>query len=112
MKFMFQVNSEGRFRIALETDDGDMVFGDWIANYSSLATLTHEGKTYIAGTTYGLLPHSETVYEVAAQPTIVEPEPDATEAEDANDPFILTLSKRTDLAGVDAGWASPSHPDD
>ena len=44
------------------------MIGRW-AEFSSIATLTVDGKTYIAGSSYGLLPKSEVVYEVTELPT-------------------------------------------
>ena len=66
MKIQFNYN--GRFRIT--TDDG-LVAGEY-APYQSIATLTHEGKTYIAGSEYGLLPKSETVYELSAVDAVLD----------------------------------------
>lgn len=104
MKAIFQINSEGRFRILLESDDG-IIFaeGDWVANYSSLATLTYEGRLFIAGTAYGLLPQAETVYEVNALPTTLDNGNNVDDAE----PITLRQDKRIDQAGIDARWSEP-----
>ncbi len=59
-----QYDFNGRFRILAE----DGTAGDW-AYYQTVATLQHGGKTYIAGTNYGLLPTADTVYELTAIPT-------------------------------------------
>jgi hypothetical protein len=76
MKFMFQTNDKGWSRIALETDDSTVIFGDWVTDYCSLAKLTYDGQNYIAGddaeATYGILPHARIIYQLQALPTIVE----------------------------------------
>jgi len=55
-----QFDYRGRFRIVAP----DGTTGDW-SGYTSLATLTWQGKTYIAGSAYGLLPKNECVYEIS-----------------------------------------------
>jgi hypothetical protein len=52
------------FRIVKRFSDGGMIVGRWSA-YDSIATLTHEGKTYIAVTDFfkGKIPH-EKVLEI------------------------------------------------
>ena len=56
-KITIQFDRSGNFRLVHE----DGTKGEW-ARYESIATLEHEGKTYIAGTQYGLLPTAEKVY--------------------------------------------------
>lgn len=69
-----QFNHYGQFRIIAE----DGTKGRW-SSYRSLATLEHGGKTYIAGSEYGLLPKAEVVYEFTELPTTLAH--DATEEE-------------------------------
>lgn len=63
-----QYNKRGSFRIM--TDDGN-VQGEW-CHYAGVATLVYMGKTFIAGSQYGLLPVCETVYELTEVPTTTE----------------------------------------
>ncbi len=62
--FKLQMDYNGRFRILHKSG----ATSEW-THYRSLATLEHDGKTYVAGSEYGLLPKAETVYEVTALPT-------------------------------------------
>lgn len=74
-----QFDYEGRLRILLTVEevvpeggkfrDGaryeeKTYMGGW-AHYRGIATLTYQGKTYIAATEYGLLPKAETVYHLS-----------------------------------------------
>lgn len=65
MKFSVQFDYHGRHRIVMDDGVGGVHYGEW-AGFRSLATFTAQGKTYIAATSYGLLPQSETVYELSA----------------------------------------------
>jgi hypothetical protein len=70
MNTKIQFNYNGQFRIMLQ-DGMEVYYGDW-ADYCALAVLQHQGKTYIAGSEYGLLPQGETIYEIAARPTTLD----------------------------------------
>jgi hypothetical protein len=62
-----QYSWEGSFRIV--ADDGTT--GEW-ASYTSVATLTHNGKAYVAESEYGFFPKGEQVYELTAIPTSLD----------------------------------------
>lgn len=57
--FSIEYDGHGRFRIVAP----DHTPGDWCP-YTSAAVLLWQGKTYLAGSTYGILPGNEVVYEV------------------------------------------------
>ena len=68
--FSLQFDYRGNFRIVLTppAPAKHFVASEW-KSYTSIATLVHEGKTYIAGSSYGLLPNDEQVFEVTSVPT-------------------------------------------
>lgn len=60
-----QFDYKGRFRIVHEKSGQA---SEW-TNYRSLAWLKVYGRTYIAGSEFGLLPKSNTVFEIQRQET-------------------------------------------
>lgn len=68
-KFSIQFNFHGDLRI-VHNPSGET--GEW-ANYRSIAVLKLNGKTFIAGSDYGLLLPAETVFELSeALPTSID----------------------------------------
>lgn len=72
MELNIQMDYNARHRIILQESDSSLVVeGEW-ADYRSLAVLHHNGKTYISGTAYGLLPKAETVYDITPVETTID----------------------------------------
>lgn len=81
MELNIQMDYHARHRIILQESDSSLVVtGEW-ADYRSLAVLQHNGKTYISGTEYGLLPQAETVYEINPIETTVDMSMQYTDAQ-------------------------------
>lgn len=66
-KVMFKIQYDycGRFRIVHEKSGKA---SEW-TRYQSLATIKVDGRTYIAGSAYGLLSQDEKVFEITPQKT-------------------------------------------
>lgn len=95
MDLNIQMDYNARHRIILQESDSSLVVeGEW-ADYRSLAILQHNGKTYIAGTAYGLLPKAETVYEISAVDTTLDMSMQHIDAQGVSheDEVLLATSK-------------------
>ena len=79
MKFSVQFNYHGLHRIICQDEAGTHT-GEW-ASYRSLAILQHRGKTYVEGSSYGLLPTSELVYELTSHATKLDSAQEYIDAE-------------------------------
>lgn len=62
-QILFEMNDVGQHRLVVNGRQGR-----W-AMYQSLSSIVVEGRTYVAGTEYGLLPEAEKAYELVPQPT-------------------------------------------
>jgi len=68
-KMSLQFDYRGNFRIVHNPPGAKhFVASEW-KTYTSIAVLVHEGRTYIAGSSFGLLPNDEQVFEVTSVPT-------------------------------------------
>jgi hypothetical protein len=69
-----QYDQNGQFRIVkvLDTPSATEIASPWVG-YRSIASLTHEGSTYIAVSAYyeGMIPHEQVMY-VNPQPTTLQ----------------------------------------
>jgi hypothetical protein len=71
-KMSLQFDYRGNFRIVHNPPGAKhFVASEW-KPYTSIAVLVHEGRTYIAGSVFGLLPQDETVFEVTSVPTSID----------------------------------------
>jgi hypothetical protein len=71
-KMSLQFDYRGNFRIVHNPPGAKhFVASEW-KPYTSIAVLVHEGRTYIAGSSFGLLPNDEQVFEVTSVPTSID----------------------------------------
>lgn len=56
--FSIQMDAYARFRIVYKFGKSGEIRGEWV-DYRSIAILCVDGKTYVAGSAYGLFPKSE-----------------------------------------------------